>query len=212
MVKENQNKETPNKTPKKPIVIAVIGLIISILLIMATLEISHRGLITFVATQQKYILAIESIILVTFVVELLVRLVAVLPRNALMMEVGTRLRFIVRVVGYSIGLLSIVAILASNSTLGISVGAIVGAVILFSTQNIVGSVLASMLIMGKHIIRVGEEITVGTNKGTVADINLTHTIIASEDEVIFIPNSVMISTAIRRKKRSTARDTPANDW
>jgi small-conductance mechanosensitive channel len=212
MPKENQNREILYKIPKKPLVITLIGLLLSIFLIIATLEISHRGLITFVSTQQKYILAIESILLVTFVVELLVRLVAVLPRNALMLEVGTRLRFIVRVVGYSIGLLSIVAILASNSTLGISVSAIVGAVIVFSTQNIVGSVLASILIMGKRIIRVGEEITVGTNKGTVADINLTHTIIASEDDVIFIPNSVMISTAIRRRKRSAAHDTPTNDW
>jgi small conductance mechanosensitive channel len=212
MSKESQNREIFYQIPKKPLIITLIGLLLSIFLIIATLEISHRGLITFVSTQQKYILAIESIILVTFVVELLVRLVAVLPRNARMLEVGTRLRFIVRVVGYSIGLLSIVAILASNSMLGISVGAIVGAVIVFSTQNIVGSVLASILIMGTRIIRVGEEITVGTNKGTVADINLTHTIVTSEDDVIFIPNSVMISTAIRRKKRSAARDIPTNDW
>lgn len=212
MFKDVRVTDKLNAVQKRPIIITLMGVIITILLIIATLEISHRNINTFISTQQKYILSIESIILVAFIVEMLARLVTMHPHTRKMIEFGARLRFTVRIVGYCVGLLSIVSILASNATLGISVGAIAGAVIVFSTQNIVGSVLASVVIVSTRVVRVGEEVTIGQTKGIIADINLTHTVISVEDDVVFIPNSVMISSAIRRKKRNTNPNTSVNDW
>jgi small-conductance mechanosensitive channel len=51
------------------------------------------------------------------------------------------------------------------------------------------------------MVQIGEEITVTGVKGKVADINLSHTIVHVEDDVVFIPNTVMVSNAVRRKKR-----------
>jgi small-conductance mechanosensitive channel len=212
MSKEQKIVEKRNPVRKKPIIITFVGTLIMILLIMVTLDISHRNPNTFISAQQKYILSIESIILVAFVVEMLARLVTLPVHTPKMKDFQVRLRFIVRIVGYCIGSLLIISILASNAALGISVGAIVGAVIVFSTQSIVSSVLASVLIFGTRMIRIGEEITLGTTKGIIADINLTHTIISIEEDVVFIPNSVIISSAIRRKKRNSDINSGVNDW
>ena len=204
--------DLPLAVRTRPLIITFIGTIVMIILVVATLDISRRNIDSFVSDQQKYILSIECSFLVVFLVEMLARLVTLHPRTARMAELGSRLRFIVRIVGYCVGLLSIVSILASNAALGISVGALVGALLVFSTQSIVGSVLAAVVIVGTRIVRVGEEINVVQITGTVSDINLTHTVISVEDDVVYIPNSVMITNAIRRKKRHTGKGTGPADW
>ena len=196
----------------RPIIISFIGTIVTILLMLATLEISHRGINTFVSTQEKYIIAIEAAILSILIVEMFVRLTTWRFNIPQLAERSTRLRLIVRIVGYAIALLAVTSILASNAALGISVGAIVGVVIAFAAQNIVGSMLAAVLILSSRMVRVGEEITVGQTKGIVSDINLTHTVLSIEDDVIFVPNSLVISSIVRRKKRDFKNDANVKDW
>lgn len=212
MSKDNKVVEKLNVFQKRPVIITFLGAIITILLILATLEVSHRNINTFVSSQQKYIIAIEAVILAIFIVEMLVRLVTLRLRAPQMIEHGTRLRLIVRIAGYFIALTSVVSILASNATIGISVGAIAGVVIAFATQNIVGSVLAAVLILSTRMVRVGEEITISQTKGIVSDVNLTHTVLSIDDDVVFIPNSLIISSIVRRKKRHSNKDASVHDW
>jgi small-conductance mechanosensitive channel len=129
-----------------------------------------------------------------------------------MIEHGTRLRLIVRITGYSISSLSVISILASNATLGISVGAITGITIAFAIQNIAGSMLATVFLVSNHRVRIGEEITVSQTKGIVSDIKLTHTILSIGDDVVFIPNSLVMSSIVRRKKRNLDKDISVHDW
>jgi small-conductance mechanosensitive channel len=212
MSKDNKIAEKPIIFQKRPIIITFLGMIIMILLILATLEVSHRNIITFISEQQKYIIAIEAAILAIFIVEMLVSLVTLLLHTPQMIEHGARLRLIVRIVGYFIAFMSVISIIASNPTLGISIGAIAVVVIAFATQNIVGNVLAAVLILSTRMVRVGEEITINQTKGIVSDINLTNTIISSEDEVVFIPNSLITSSMVRRKKRNSNKDASVRDW
>jgi small-conductance mechanosensitive channel len=212
MAKDLESITKMGASQKRAIAVTFFGSIITILLIIATLEISNRNISTFVVNQLKYILSIESTLLVTFVVEMLARLATLRSLTPQMMEHGMRVRLIVRIIGYSIGFLSVISILASNATLGISVGAIAGVVIAFATQNILGSLLAAILILGTHMVKVGEEITVGQTKGVVSDINLTHIVLSVEDDVVFIPNSLMVSSVVRRKKRDSGKNTGVNDW
>ena len=197
---------------KRPIIITSVGMIIMIILIIATLDISHRGTNSFISAQEQYILGVEGFILVVLIVELLVRLTTLGLNYPLMIKHGPGLRLVIRIVGYSIGSLLVISVLASNPTLGISVGAIAGIAIAFATQNIVGSVLGAILLLTTRMVRVGEEITLGQTKGKVADINLTHTILSVDDEVVFIPNSLMISSVIRRKKRDAVEGASVKDW
>lgn len=213
MSKDTKDHAGFYKSQKRPLLIIFIGFILTIILIVITVDISHRGISSFVTAQQKYILAIESTLLVFLVVEMLARLTMLRSkRTQLMMEHGTGLRLIIRVFGYTIGSLSVISIIASNSTLGISVGAIAGVVIAFATQNTVGNVLAAIMILTTRVVRAGEEITVGTIKGIVADINLTHTILSVDDEVIFVPNSLVMSSMIRRRKRNAGKGIGVDDW
>jgi small conductance mechanosensitive channel len=209
-IKEESDKPEPVK--KRPIIITFLGIIITILLILATLEISNRNVNAFISTQQKYILSIETAILAIFIVEMLVRVVTLRFHTPQTIAQGTRLRLIVRIVGYFITAVSVISILAANPTLGISVGAIAGVVIAFATQNIVGSVLAAIFILSTRMIHVGEEITVGGITGTVSDIQLTHIVISIEDEVLFVPNSLIISSIVRRKKRNSDKNADVRDW
>jgi small-conductance mechanosensitive channel len=212
MTKDTDAAKTSEMPRKRTIIITFLGMIVMILLIIATLDISQRNISAFVVNQQKYILSIESLLLVAFAVEFLARLATIRSHAPHLVEHGTRLRLIVRIIGYSIGSLSVISILSSNPTLGISVGAIAGVVVAFATQNIFASILAAIVILSTRMVKVGEEITVGQTTGTVSDINLTHTMLSVEDDVVFIPNSVMISSAVRRKKRQTGKNTSASDW
>lgn len=211
MSNDNKVVEKPVVLRKRPLIITFVGTIGSILLILATLDFIHRNINAFVSSQQKYIIAIEASILAIFLVEMLVRLVGLYfyaPQNV---EHGARLRIIVRVVGYFVAVTSVISILASNATLGISVGAIAGVAIAFATQNILGTVIATSLIFSTHIVRVGEEITINQTKGIVTDINLTHTVLSIDDDVVFIPNSLMMANMVRCKKR-TSKDISVHDW
>jgi small-conductance mechanosensitive channel len=64
--------------------------------------------------------------------------------------------------------------------------------------------VAAVAILNTRMVHIGEEITVSGVKGLVTNINLSHTIIHVDDDVVFIPNSVMVSQAVRRKKRTNS--------
>jgi small-conductance mechanosensitive channel len=201
-----------NSHLKRLITVAISGILLGIAIILVTLEISHRNIISFVTAQEKYVISVEAAFLAVFLVEVLVRILSYNFRTPEMANYGVRLRILVRVIGYLIATVSVVSVLASNPALAISVGAVIGVVIAFATQNITSSILATILILNTRILRIGEEVTVSGITGTVADINLTHTIISVGEDIVFVPNSVIIYTSLRRKKRIDNPDHDTRHW
>ena len=169
-------------------------------------------MISFVATQEKYILSAEAAILSVFLVEILARIISHNAHTPEIVNYSTRLKIIVRIIGYLIASAAVVSILASNPVLAISVGTIAGVVIAFATQNIISSILATVVLLNTHMVRVGEEISISGVTGVVADIRLTHTIVSVADDIVYIPNSVMISAAVRRKKRTPDSNQDVQSW
>jgi small-conductance mechanosensitive channel len=214
MIKDDKSSvvEKREVIHKRPIIVTFLGMIVIIILILVTLEVSHRNMNSFVASQQKYIIAVEAAILATFMVEMFGRLAELLLPSPRKFEQATRLRLLVRIIGYAIGSICVVSILASNATLGISAGAIAGVVIAFATQNILGSVIAAVLILNTRMVRVGEEIIIGQTKGLVSDINLTHTILSIDDSVCYVPNTLIVSSIILRKKRNSNNNSSPRQW
>ena len=186
------------------IIFLLAGTLLGIALILVTLEISHRNIIHFVATQQKYIISAEAALLGVLLTEMLARIASHHLHERANIIFSTRFRIMIRLIGYLIVIFSVISILASNPTLGISAGAVAGVVIAIATQNIIGNLLAAVTILNTRMVHIGEEITVSGVKGLVTKINLSHTIIHVDDDVVFIPNSVMVSQAVRRKKRTNA--------
>jgi small-conductance mechanosensitive channel len=211
MVK-NAEIEKLNRRHVRPVIITFSGTILMIILILATLDVSHRNVVPFITNQQKYILAIEAAGLAVFMVELALRLATLRLHTPKMEDQRNRIRLMVRIVGYTIAAISVISILASNATLGISAGAILGVVIAFATQNIVGSMLAAIIILSTRMVRVGEEITVSQTKGIIAEINLTHTVLSVGENVVFVPNSMVISNIVQRHKRTLDKDAGVRDW
>ncbi|KTB49343.1 Mechanosensitive ion channel [Dehalogenimonas alkenigignens] len=213
MMEENGTaSQTVLNSNKGHITVWLLGTIVMIGAIMITLEISQRNISTFISTQEKYIIALEATVLVAFLVELLARLTVLGSRLPRMIQHTARLRLVVRIVGYSTGSLFVLSILASNPTLGISIAAIAGVAVAFATQNIVASISAALILTNTHIVRIGEEISVNDIQGTVEDIGVTHTVLLADDGVVFVPNSVLISSPVRRKKRMTESGGKADEW
>ena len=193
-----------NAYSRQGIMVAITGAVLGIALILVTLEIIHRHIIPFVATQQKYIISAEAALLGFLLTEILTRIASYNLRVPERKQFSARFRIMIRIACYVVVLISVVSILASNPTLGISIGALAGVVIAFATQNIIGNVLAAIMIFNTRMVRIGEEIQVAGVKGIVADIRLSHTIVYVDNDVVFIPNTVMVSSAVRRKKRADA--------
>jgi small-conductance mechanosensitive channel len=180
-------------------------------LVVATAIIGDKHDNTFVSDNQRYILSLEIVVLVVFLVEMLGRIITNRPNHSGLTDLSSNWRLIVRIVGYTLGALFVISILASSNTLGISVGAIAGVVIAFATQNIASSVLAAILNVSTRMIRVGEQITINNTKGTVSDIGLTHTVLSVDDDVVFVPNSLIVANLVRRQKRNGGINS-VNDW
>jgi len=201
MTQDNGIAKPPVVSIKKPLIITITGLVVLIALIIVTTEIGKRNIIGFVSNSQRYIVSIEIIVLVVFFIEAVLKIISLRTRFTDLAQHSAGWRLIIRIIGYTIGTLSVISILASNTALGISVGAIAGVVIAFATQNIASSVLATVLIVSTRMIRIGEVITVGNTTGTVADISITHTIVSVADDIVLIPNSYLVANLVRRKKR-----------
>jgi len=189
--------------PRRWLVALIASAVMGIALILITREIFIRNLIPSIVNQQKYIYSAEAAVLGVSLTEMLARVVSHSTHEHERQFFGPRFRIMVRIVGYLTAIVSVILILSSNPTLGISAGAIAGIVIAFATQNLIGNMLAAVLIINTRMVQIGEEITVTDIKGIVADINLSHTIVHVDDDIVYIPNTVMVSNAVRRKKRTS---------
>jgi small conductance mechanosensitive channel len=192
-------------TEKKPessargIFIAFLFATLGVASVIITIELSNRGSFPFVTSQRNHLIAAELAVFSIFFVEILGRLANKrLERDAL--RRGMSARVIIRTAGYLVVGAAVISILASNSALAISVGTITGVVIGFATQNLFSNMLGGIILVVNRVVRAGDEITFMGNTGRVVEIRLIYTVIDSGDNLVFIPNSAMLTNAVQRKK------------
>lgn len=211
MTQENTGTKKRAGSLKRTLIVTIIGVLILIALVIATVIIGKSNINGFVSDNQRYIISIEIIFMLVFFIEMLSRIITMRPSRTDLIDHSSIWRLIIRIVGYTLGTLSVISILASDTTLGISIGAIAGVVIAFAMQNIASSVLAAILIISTRMIKVGEEITINGITGTIADIGLTHTVLSVDEDVVMVPNSLIVANLVRRKKRFGGNSS-AQDW
>jgi len=95
-------------------------------------------------------------------------------------------------------------ILASSAVLGIVIG--------FAAQRTLGNLIAGLMIAFTQPVRIGDEIEVGGDRGSVEEIGLTYTWLRMRDnDRLVIPNEKLASETIRnstiRSRRSIAEVT-----
>jgi small-conductance mechanosensitive channel len=81
-------------------------------------------------------------------------------------------------------------VLASSAVLGLIIG--------FASQNVIGNAVAGILIALSQPLRIGDEVEVDGTKGVVEEIALTYTWIRTRDnDRLVVPNQKLASTSIR---------------
>ena len=87
---------------RRPNFLILFGAVLTVFLIVGTLDISHRHLIGFVTAEERYIVGLEVVVLSILVVEMLVGIVKSRLHSQQMAQLGANLRLTVRIAGYSL--------------------------------------------------------------------------------------------------------------
>ena len=178
--------------------------IFSIVLIFLTthfLETQTR--FTFLQLQRSHIIAIEVGILSIILIELIGRELISRAKKSEVAQFGISVRAIFRVVSYLFLAISLIAILSANPTLAISVGAFSGIVIGFSSQNIIGNLIASLILVLARPFVHSDMISVAGNIGKVIEVGVIYTKVESEENILHIPNIFLLTNIIQRAKKQT---------
>jgi small conductance mechanosensitive channel len=116
---------------------------------------------------------------------------------------ASSLRTIFRIIGFAIILGVVISIIGVDPTAAVAISSFLGIAIGFAGQNVLGNLLAGILLVVNRPLKPGETITVGTVSGVVKEIGLTRTRVELPDgeNVVLIPSSVLLSSNITRPKR-----------
>jgi small-conductance mechanosensitive channel len=115
-------------------------------------------------------------------------------------QIGIMVRAVVRTIGYMVIAIAILSILASNPALAVGAGSMMGLIVGFSTQNIIGNVFAGMFLAVGRPFRIDDEITVAGNTGRVIEVTAMYTMIEAQEGVILVPNTSMLTQIILWRK------------
>jgi len=119
----------------------------------------------------------------------------------------TRLKMIKKLILLSIYFLGISAALfqfASLRRLGgamLASAGLIGIITGMAARASLANVLAGLTISFVQPFKLGEEISVGEDRGVVTEITLLYTILKGEDGEIIIPNSVLSESIVRNHKK-----------
>lgn len=197
----NVKKQTDNSDmPSRHIVLVFVIMLVCIAVIVTTVELSGLPGFTFISEHRKTLVSGELTVFVIALVELIGRASIIRFRKLGIESVGFSIRAVLRGAVYIALTIGIVATLSSNPALAISIGTVSGVIIGFATQNLIGNVVAGMMLAIIRPVRVGDEITVSGSTGRVHEIALIYTVLDAPDNLYYIPNLVMFSSAVTRKK------------
>jgi small-conductance mechanosensitive channel len=113
---------------------------------------------------------------------------------------GHSIRTSIRGGAYIILTVGIISTLLSNPALAISLGTVIGVIIGFATQSLIGNVAAGMMLAIVRPVQVGDQITIAGSTGRVKEIALIYTILDTQDSVYYVPSIVMFSNVVMKNK------------
>jgi small-conductance mechanosensitive channel len=83
-------------------------------------------------------------------------------------------------------------VLASTAVLGLIVG--------FAAQQVLGNVVAGIMLAVTQPLRIGDEVELEQGAGVVHDVKLTYTTIATRDgALLVVPNQLLITNPLRNR-------------
>ena len=106
-------------------------------------------------------------------------------------------KYVVYLVGFFV-IISIMGVDITSILVGLGAFSIA---ISFATSNIIQNFVSGILVLGDRCFKVGDMIKVQSFEGTVIKMGIRTTVLEDKDgNMIFIPNSLLITNAVIRKK------------
>jgi small-conductance mechanosensitive channel len=180
--------------------LAIITGVAGLVLIALTNGLGSQVFPTSLEPYRSHLTSAEIALFGIIFIELLVKAVLQRYERQNTRQIGVMVRAVVRTIGYMVIAIAILSILASNPALAVGVGSMMGLIVGFSTQNIIGNVFAGMFLAVGRPFRIDDEITVAGNTGRVIEITAMHTMIEAQEGVVLLPNASMLTQIILRRK------------
>jgi small-conductance mechanosensitive channel len=115
-------------------------------------------------------------------------------------------RSMIIIAGYLVIVAIAISIMAANPTVTVVIGTVTGIILGVSLQSLIGNAIGGMVLAITRPFRIGDSITVFGNTGRVYDIGLLFTILtATEGRTVLVPNTLLLTTAIVKEKRSNVQ-------
>ena len=149
-------------------------------------------------TLKKLLPVVLILVLGILLVKLLLKLFdRALSRSKLDKTMFAFLRALMRVLLYALVLLIAAGSLGVDVTSLVAVLSVVSLAISLAVQNALANVVGSITLLATHPFRVGDFVQIGSDCGTVEQINMSYTqIVTADGKRIYIPNSDAASARI----------------
>jgi len=171
-------------------------------LLLFTAEIAEDGPVGFLASYKDHLSVGFVLLLGLPAVQTGARWVFAVAQRHMSLEVAGALRVIARLVGYGLAFSLLVSILTDNAAAALTMGSFAGLIAGFASQTVMGNTVAGLFLAIGRPIGLGDNVTIGGNSGTIADITLMHIVLEADDRRILIPSSQVVSAVLVEHKPS----------
>ena len=177
-------------------------IVLSIVLIFLTTHfLDSQTKFTSLNLQSSHIIAAEIGMLSIVLIESIGREIIKHARTSETAQFGISVRAVFRVISYLILAISLIAILSANPNLAISAGAFSGIIVGFASQNIIGNLIASLILVMVRPFVHSDVVSVSGTKGKVIEIGVIYTRVESEENMLYIPNIYLLTNIIQRNRK-----------
>ena len=165
-----------------------------------------------IGVADKLLGAAFLLILGLLVIRLITGLVKkTLAKSKLEKAAHTLILSLIRVAMYILLGLSVASALGIDVTGVVALASVLTLALSLSLQNMVSNVIGGFTILSTHPFRSGDYVEIAGQSGTVEEINMTYTRLATPDnKVISIPNSAVVAAQIVNYSESETRRVEVN--
>ncbi|TGC11536.1 mechanosensitive ion channel family protein [Methanolobus halotolerans] len=160
------------------------------------------GVMDSVLTFQDMILKIIGVVLILFIAIAIGKGISIYMQRSLKDKIDSEhMNIMQKVAYYGVIVLAIVVfifpILNIEPSGLLVAGGVVGIVIGFASQSIVGNFISGLFLMTERPVKIGDQVNINNHAGYVEDINMISTIIRTYDGLYMrIPNETVFTTDI----------------
>lgn len=158
--------------------------------------------ITYIPTLSDPILQIASSIAILFIAIVMGRGITIYLQRTLKDKMDQEhLNILLKIIYYGIITFAVVVLIFKVFDINLSgllvAGGVVGIVLGFASQSIMGNLISGIFLMIERPVKIGDQVNIDNNTGFVEDIKIISTIIRTYDGLyIRVPNETVFTTSI----------------